>query len=163
MKLVCAHLLCILFFLTSCINNNNKAIQTKSRLNKKMYLPGLKFRDGCQEFICVTYVNGNCNSCINGLDKWQKIMNQYNGLVEFVFYLHGDLNSEISEKLKQEYPIIMDEENEYLNKNCININNRLLQTYLLDCDYKILLIGNPVDDNNIAKLYHKIVMEKRKI
>lgn len=104
-----------------------------------------------------TFIYGNCYACVEELNKWQKIVEEFSHKqVRFLFFIYAEIyptfemmNEKIS-KLK--YPIIYDPENYYIKTNKIP-DNKLLNTFLIDKEGKIILIGNPIVSDEILELY----------
>ena len=58
------------------------------------------------------------------------------------------------------YPIFLDTLNEFAKLNPHLPKNRVLHTFLLDENNKVMLVGNPLYNKKIEEMFYKIVEEK---
>lgn len=104
-----------------------------------------------------TYIDGNCEVCINHLKDWASFIdNNKDDLdgVDLLFFVHAYDYSSFEYLVKDlffAYPVIYDANEEYSRRN------RLLdtdyQTFLLDENNEIRLVGIPIKNRELAKLY----------
>jgi hypothetical protein len=103
-----------------------------------------------------TYIDGDCNQCLYELLSWKEIMDEFeNDEVSFLFYVKTpDLEELVSflVEIEFQYPIIIDYEGTYKTKNSIG-EDKTYQTFLVDGNSKIMLIGNPLFSSQIEDLY----------
>lgn len=104
-----------------------------------------------------TFIYGNCHACVEELNKWQKIIQEFSQeQVRILFFIYAEIYPTfeiMNEKIvKFKYPIIYDPKNHYVKKNKIP-DNKLLNTFLIDRTGKIILIGNPIVSDKIFELY----------
>lgn len=123
-------------------------------------------------FKILVYVDSaGCTSCSLRIDLWKNYIEEANskmaGKVDFMFYFNPKKFDVVPDMLKHEdftYPVYLDNRDR-LNK----INNlptvMMYQSFLLDSENKVLLVGNPTLRTSIWDLYKKqiqgeLVMKK---
>lgn len=171
----------VLFFLllgvliTSCKESPEKQLmQTlKKWEQKEIFFPSeMKFtmiNDGEQQFSLpvsnnkiLVYVDSiGCLDCKLRMDKWLEFMSQVNSIssdtVPFLFFFHSGSTQEIKELMKTyrvDFPFCIDI-NDKLNKLNAFPDNIALQTFLLDRNNRVKVVGNPIHNLKIKKLYLK--------
>lgn len=104
-----------------------------------------------------------CISCKLDLYKWNKIIeevkNETKDLVNFQFYFHPKDINEMYFLFRRDafrYPSHIDIYGRLNKLNNLPTDSRF-QTFLLDKDNKVLLIGNPVKNIQIWDLYKRII------
>ena len=113
----------------------------------------------------LTYIDTTgCTACRLKLFDWKlfiKELNTFSEDIAFLFVIHSKNYQEfedIQKANKFTYPVFYD-----YNANLKNINNfpndPNFQTFLLDKNNKVLIIGNPVTNNNIRQLYEDILKQ----
>ena len=119
-----------------------------------------------KEFKILTVRDTNiCTECILKLYDWGKLIREIDTISQntsFLFVVHAkdyDIVNSWIKKNKFSYPIFYD----YTNK--MNILNKFpknpqYQTFLLDKDNKILLIGSPIGNHHIWNLYKQIIRKE---
>ena len=113
-----------------------------------------------------TFIQGDCSLCIDDLKNWHELF-QYTKSkmgVDMLFYLYSsDLEYFINNIYSQElykYPLILDQNYEYSDNNSLPIDRKQYQTFLLDSNNKVVLVGNPVYNEKLKNLYIEEI-EKR--
>jgi len=104
-----------------------------------------------------------CTSCKLNLSGWKLLIEDverlYPNQVGFVFFINSMDSITINLMLKYHefnYPIIISEENTIGNLN--NISKEIhLHFFLLNHNNKIFLVGDPVSDMNVKKMYIKTI------
>jgi len=122
---------------------------------------------------CLKYVVYNdsldCTSCaINKMYLWNDFIEYakpYNGRLKYFFiYSPSKKNCKNVEFILKNgnfnYPILLDTLNEFAKLNPHLPKNRVLHTFLLDDDNKVILVGNPLYNGKIEKMFYKIVEER---
>lgn len=103
-----------------------------------------------------TYINADCSACLDELISWKKIINELKTeKISFLFYVKiFDFNALelFLTNIDFPYPIIVDKSGNFYKKNALN-EDKLYQTYLVDANNKIVLIGNPLYSEKIKELY----------
>ena len=113
----------------------------------------------------LTYIDTTgCTACRLKLFDWKlfiKELNTFSEDIAFLFVIHSKNYQEFEDIQKANkfiYPVFYD-----YNANLKNINNfpndPNFQTFLLDQNNKVLIIGNPVTNNNIRQLYEYILKQ----
>jgi hypothetical protein len=175
MKRICTGILFFLF-LISCQNNKKKEdiIQLVSEWQGKeivfpekmvftRYLTDTTdYRIPESEYKVLIYVDSiGCTSCKLQLSKWKKLIaytdSVTRGNVPFLFFFHSNDYSETRYLLKMDgfdIPVCFDTEDE-LNRLNRFPSDITFQTFLLDKDNKVAVIGNPIHNLAVKDLYLK--------
>lgn len=172
-----AALYLILFIILSCRSNSikkeyNQLKSSTITIPKEVdvYKQGeekLDFLDNDKCMKLITYVDyKRCSSCVvRKLTDWNEIVAytyKFNGQLKLYIVLspsETELNSVIL-SLKSSsfhYPVIIDKLNEFKKLNPSISDNRLLHTFLLDKNNKVLMIGDPRNSNKLYSLFKKTV------
>ena len=114
------------------------------------------------DYKVLIYVDSiGCTSCKLQLHKWKELIEYTDsatqGKVPFLFFLHPKDTKEICYLLKRDgfdRPICIDLEDQ-LNKLNKFPANMTFQTFLLDKDNKVAVLGNPVHNTAVKDLYLK--------
>ncbi len=156
-----------IYFLISCAEKKNNEDLVKSWIGKEMVLPTFKSMERktssdvnpiLKKVKIVTFIDGSCSICIKSLKEWQLIMKeeQFKEL-GYIFIISSydhmvtfkKLNSNF---IKLEYPYYYDAGDRLFLKNKIP-DEQLFQTFLLDENNKVVLMGNPNTHEKIYSLY----------
>lgn len=107
----------------------------------------------------VTYIDSlGCSSCKLRLPAWKEFINQLNSIglnVPILFFIHPNDIRSMKATLRMEqfnYPVCMDIDDS-MNKLNIFPSEFLFQTFLLDKNNRVIVIGNPVHNAKIKELY----------
>lgn len=110
----------------------------------------------------------NCISCFsNKLDVWQlmfKYADLFNGELKFYFIFYppkngrDGLNIELR-NLKMNYPVLIDEKGDFERLNPHLPKNKQLHTFLLDENNNVILVGNPLNNKEVEKLFYAKTQE----
>ena len=115
-----------------------------------------------------TLLWGECHSCIADLKKWDEFYQfiKEKDNVTVLFYLYtSDLKffrKSLYKKEIHKYPFIVDRNNRYLDNNDLPFKNKMYQTFLLDSNNRVILVGNPVYNDNLMKLYKEEINKRVK-
>jgi len=110
-----------------------------------------------------------CTSCKLQLDRWKKFITYVDSVsgnrIPFYFVLQTNREKKLARILRNsefDYPVYIDRENlvEKLNKFPPKI---MFQTFLLDRDNQVKVIGSPVYNLGIRDLYLEYLLGKRKV
>lgn len=113
----------------------------------------------------LTLINANCGKCVEQLTDWKNFMSSVDtSQVGFVFLCNSDdefmlLKHTDSLIIKMSYPYFQDTNKELTSRNSFS-NDIRYQTFLLDSENKVILIGNPIYHEQILNLYLKKIQEK---
>ncbi|MCD8176333.1 MAG: hypothetical protein LUE98_02455, partial [Tannerellaceae bacterium] len=118
------------------------------------------FELGNTEYKILVYVDSiGCTSCKLQLDKWKDFIAEIDTIkdssVPILFFLQSPNTNEIKQILKRErfdYPVCIDIADKLNRLNHFSPQAGF-QTFLLDKNNKILIIGNPVYNPAIKNLY----------
>ncbi|MFC5683651.1 hypothetical protein ACYE2N_00780 [Flavobacterium sp. MAHUQ-51] len=113
----------------------------------------------------VTYIDGGCGSCLYNLEKWKELMKAPElKNVCFLFYIKVYEKKQVSELISEidfTYPIIADLSNQFYEVNRLK-SDKNYQTFLVDKENKIVLVGNPLYSRKIMKLYFETISKINK-
>ncbi len=108
-----------------------------------------------------------CTSCKLKLSQWSEFIEEVdslsNGSIPFYFYLFLKDIKEIQHLLRKEdftHPVCIDM-NDDLNKLNHFPQNEMFHAFLLDKDNKVLVVGNPIHNPAIKKLYIGQITRKK--
>jgi hypothetical protein len=119
------------------------------------------------DYKVLVYVDSiGCTGCKLQLYKWKELIaytdSATGGTVPFLFFFHAKAPKEINHLLKVakfDLPVCMDKEG-ILNKLNKFPSDIAFQTFLLDKDNKVAVIGNPVHNLAVRDLYVKQITGK---
>lgn len=108
----------------------------------------------------LVYVDSiGCTSCKLQLSKWNKLISQVDSLTEnampFIFVFQPQSKKELKFILERDnfdYPICMDSEDKFYGLNHFP-NDITFQTFLLDENNCVKVIGNPIHNLSVQELY----------
>lgn len=112
--------------------------------------------------ILVAVDSNTCTECHLKLYEWKKLIQEIDSITNntaFLFIIHTkdySLLDIIKENNKFNYPIIYDYDNKIGKLNKFP-RNFLFQTFLLDSNNKIILVGNPIGNKYLWDLYKQII------
>lgn len=149
------------FLFLSCVRNSNKVIKDKLDQFYKKEIKLFTEHNISKDFKFVTYIDGSCGICIDEMLEWKSIVYQDSACVEFIFYFYAEnietYNILIEKCLDFDYPIIFDEKKKFLEENQLDEKDKIFTSLLLDKENKVLMVGNPIRNEEILKLYNKII------
>jgi len=113
-----------------------------------------------KKYKIITSIDGDCSCSIEALEKWEKYK-LTNKLVakktEVIIFITSEydflINEEIFKKIAPDICLIFDLNNTYVTMNKLTYISNNLMTFLLDSTNTVKLIGNPVSNKKIEKLY----------
>ena len=119
------------------------------------------------EYKVLVYVDSTgCTSCKLKLNKWKKLIEYTDSVtqkkVPYLFFIHPQNEKDILWLLKEEKfdrPVCIDT-NDLLNKQNKFPTNITFQTFLLDKNNRVIILGNPVDNQTVKDLYLKQITGK---
>lgn len=167
MKIYVLIFIILIFFFCSC-NNRNKEIENELSqiLGKDVELidtlsyfsinRGLYNDSIPHQMKIVSYIDGSCGSCLYALASWKELLKSkdFENVFFRLYVKTYNLNqlSLILEEIDFNYPVVVDFQNQFYEKN--NIQNQInYETLLVNKDNKILLVGNPLLNDEIKNLY----------
>lgn len=110
----------------------------------------------------VTYIDANCPKCLYNLSDWEHFISSVRSEnLEFYFYIYAANYSEVKRVLKEvEFanPVFFDSSNKFLNLNKLH-NFDIYNTVLLNNDSKIQLVGSPLLNKEMNKLYNTVIFK----
>ena len=165
----------LLSLLTACKENNKEkfALLVQEWQGKEIVFPQdmaftrfvtepVDYRIPDAEYKVLVYVDSvGCTSCKLQLPKWQKLIahvdSATNGNVPFIFVFQSKDDRELRYILKCDNfdrPVCIDRNNRFNSSNRFP-QDITFQTFLLDKDNKVKVIGNPVHNLAVRDLYLK--------
>jgi len=118
----------------------------------------------------IIYVDSTeCMSCkIKRLNDWNKILkldSVYKGRIKF-YFVFSPKRGQVKQTLRSIklsslfYPLFLDENSDFIKDNTQIPRDMRLHTFLLDEDNNIILIGNPLRNKGIRKLFYREVKKR---
>ena len=169
------YILLLLSLLTACKENNKEkfALLVQEWQGKEIVFPqdmaftrfvteSVDYRIPDAEYKVLVYVDSvGCTSCKLQLPKWQELIahvdSATNGNVPFIFVFQSKDDRELRYILKCDNfdrPVCIDRNNRFNSSNRFP-QDITFQTFLLDKDNKVKVIGNPVHNLAVRDLYLK--------
>ena len=166
--------------LISCYKDSNETEKKVSKFfGDTLFLPKkseVLYKDSLyQETIAInnnaelkisTLLWGDCHSCIADLEKWKEFYQfaEKKNEVEILFYLYTSdikfFRSSLYDKKIQKYPLILDKKLKYVDKNKLPFKNKVYQTFLLNSNNEVILVGNPITSKKLMKLYKQEINKR---
>lgn len=167
----------LLIFSFSCKENEKNHVKSviEDKISSKINLidslksyslkGGFIERNKSKKLRIVSYIDANCSSCVFDLDRWGDYINE-NAFddVDYHFYMRSYSIPQLHNFLKEvnfNYPVIVDFKNTYKNTNQLS-DAKMFQTFLVDENDTVVLIGNPIYDIEISNLYLKTISNRIK-
>lgn len=169
------YLLSILFLLTSCKENKKEEVArlVQEWQGKEIVFPKnitftrfvtdtVDYQIPQSDYKVLIYVDSiGCTSCKLQLPKWKELIvytdSVTGGSIPFLFFFQSKDDKELRYILKQDNfdrPVYIDRDSE-LDKLNHFPQNITFQTFLLDKDNKVVVIGNPIHNLAVKDLYLK--------
>lgn len=166
-------LILFLFFFTSCTNTkkeqmssliqewNGKTIQfPKHLVFTRFATDTIDYNIAKSNYKIVVYVDTvGCISCKLQLPRWKNFITQIDSIcnenISFLFFFQPGSTKELRNILYRDdfdFPICVDVNEEFNKLNNIP-NEMMFQTFLIDSDNKVKLIGNPIHNVSVRELY----------
>lgn len=163
------------FLLQACISHNDKEI---SRMVQEWQGRTIVFPDDCvftknltdtvdyrvseSSYKILVYVDSiGCVSCKLRLPIWKEFIKKIDSIsdqkIPVIFFFHPKDYKEVRYMLKRydfDLPICIDRDNKFYNLNLFP-TNIMFQTFLLDSNNNVCIIGNPIHNLNVKDLYLK--------
>ena len=110
----------------------------------------------------VTYIYDlTCSTCgIKILQKWQELLKDTGREVSFVVVAHTEAKDEIRmalDELEIDYPVYCDPDDGYIKDNRLFVK-AIYRSFLLDCNNKVVLVGEPLNRPELWKLYKQAIV-----
>ncbi len=110
----------------------------------------------------ISYIDATCSKCIETLIDWKRFMQKHRDWnIDYLFYVKPidvELLAEFLKEIEFNYPIIIDEENEFLKNNASpieeNVSAKII--WLINDENKIIISGDPINNNRILKAYESV-------
>ena len=114
------------------------------------------------EYKVLVYVDSiGCTSCKLQLPQWKEFIAYVDsvsgGKIPFLFFFQSKDNKELRYILKRDnfrLPVCVDSQNEFGKLNRFP-SEQMFQTFLLDKDNRVKVIGNPIHNLSVKELYLK--------
>ncbi len=152
---------------------NHKRIEDKihSLVGSTIYLPDTLYQICDDSYLTntnynnflkiTTFINADCGSCLEEIQIWEEFKKTIDtSKVDFFVYLGTNdiyyFKNVIAPKFHHIEDLFLDINFVYLSKNNLeNIGH--YNTFLLDAQNKIVLVGNPSKNNEVKKLYQDVI------
>ena len=106
-----------------------------------------------------TFIQGDCPICVDELEKWNDLYQYSKSEKDLKIYFFTSIPDiyHFKENFYKDnihkYPLLLDNEYAYIDKNNLTLHKKTYQTFLSDSANKIILVGNPIYNNEIYDLY----------
>jgi len=119
------------------------------------------------DYKILVYVDSiGCTDCKLQLDKWKNMIEQVDiltgGKIPFLFFFHSGDYREINYILKRDQfdlPVCLDKD-DIINKLNRFPSEASFQTFLLDKNNKVVLLGNPIHNLAVKELYLNQIVDR---
>ncbi|MEN7549830.1 hypothetical protein AAG747_18035 [Rapidithrix thailandica] len=115
------------------------------------------------QFKIVSYIDANCGVCIEDLIFWKKFMKETpikRDHCAFIFYINTFDKEEFQKNMATTHGFthtwVHDPNDEFISRN--RLYDKRLQTVLLNKNNEVVIIGNPVLNSDLEKLYKKVLL-----
>ena len=174
-------LICIIISFSFCNNTSKETTEEKVTewIGDTLYLPEtseILYKDSVYQngepinnnakLKIATLISGDCGSCVKDLKRWDKFF-QFIGSkkeAEILFYLETSKLSYFKTRLYEstihKYPLIIDKNFKFSDTNKLPPKDKRFQTFLLDSNNRVILVGNPVYNDKLMKLYKKEIKKR---
>ena len=167
--------ICLLFFAMSCQKNdrakveslvkewNNKEIRfSDNPVFTRFVTDTVPYRIPKTDYKVVVFVDSvGCISCKLQLPKWKEFMHEVDSLsdgnVPFVFFFQTKNVRELRYILRRDnfsHPVCIDTEDSFYKLNRFP-GEMMFQTFLVDSENRVKVIGNPIHNLSVKDLYLK--------
>ena len=167
--------ICLLFFAMSCQKNDRAKVESlvKEWNNKEISFPDnpvftrfvtdtVPYRIPKTDYKVVVFVDSvGCISCKLQLPRWKEFMHEVDSLsdgnVPFVFFFQTKDVRELRYILRRDnfsHPVCIDTEDRFYRLNRFP-GNMMFQTFLVDSENHVKVIGNPIHNLSVKDLYLK--------
>lgn len=165
----------LLLVTTSCQNSGRKQIEqlVEEWTNREILLPEkpvftrlatdtVSYTIPPARHKIIVFVDSvGCISCKLQLPKWKNLINEVDSLsdtaIPFLFFFQTKDVSELKYVFKREdfsLPVCIDTEDKFYKLNRFP-DNMMFQTFLVDADNRVRVIGNPIHNLSVKELYLK--------
>ena len=139
-------------------------IHVPSNLDVRIQQAVLDYIPRGRDYTMIAYIDSSgCTSCRMKLPIWNSVINELKSYenvdVDFIMILNTTEKREIDYMLKRDsflYPVVLDPDGSFRDENLLPKDNSL-HTFLLDCENKIVAVGNPAFNPKIRDVYRKII------
>ena len=130
-----------------------------------LYQKNIFYKDSAKLKI-TTYLKADCHTCIMDLLKWEKYFQYFTSKKELKIYFYFNTKNlaafrhNINKMKADKYPLIYDQKNKYLENNKLPLTKKQFQTFLLNSNNEVILVGNPLYNEKLMKLYKKEINKR---
>ena len=172
--LLIAYIICL--FLVGCHKNKDIRAEivsmksTKVTIDKDsmLYINGDSnlIKEQTLQFTLIVYVDSTeCTSCsIGKLKMWESYLSKFNGKMPFQFIALLEVKSGEVNQIERDIanimlkvPILIDSNFVFRHQNPKFSNNSMFHTFLLNESDSVVLVGNPLQNEHIDKMFRKII------
>jgi len=167
--------ICLLFFAMSCQKNDRAKVESlvKEWNNKEIRFPEnpvftryvtdtVSYKIPKTDYKVVVFVDSvGCISCKLQLPKWKEFMHEVDSLsdgnVPFIFFFQTKDVRELRYTLRRDsflHPVCIDTEDSFYKLNRFP-GEMMFQTFLVDSENRVKVIGNPIHNLSVKDLYLK--------
>ncbi len=140
-------------------NNLKRSVRRIKRKNILIPKNPSKLGNVKKELKVVSYIDGNCPVCIDDLKLWADWIKKDSSNTHFYLFFHT-IDTSCFDYFKKtyyelDYPLICDIEDSFRKKNSLNDYDKRLLTFLCDSNNNVILVGNPLHNDMLMKLYKR--------
>jgi len=117
------------------------------------------------ELKIIAIIDIDCSACVGEIDEWEKALKEKKLKKDLVFiFIIKTVDPEnfsqfIRHKKISDAYVAYDSSNEIFKINSFS-NYKTLQTMLLDNDNRVILVGNPLNNKSLIKLYNREIVKR---
>ena len=140
-----------------------KKVELIDTLNYYSLNSGMYREDSLSDLKIVSYINGSCSGCLYSLSNWDELMEAEKFRnVSFRLYVKTTNLKQLDyilREIKFHNSIVLDFKNQFFELNKLR-EEIIYQTFLINKENKILLVGNPILSERIRKLYSETISKE---
>jgi len=153
-------------------DNYELATNINTIWGKKLILDDSLFDSYCvghvnKKFRIVSILDGDCSCSVETLERWQEYRNT-NELIarntEIIIFMTTEreffVHEEIFKKIAPNICLIFDPNNTFTVVNNLTYTSNNFMTFLIDSTKTVKLVGNPLLNKEIKKLYQNYLSDK---
>ena len=167
----CKYIIVVFMIINGCdyIKNGKRLIKLYKTLIKIEYpLNRYDLENKWSSYECnnkykvISYIDATCGKCTETLIDWKRFMQKHRDWdVDYLFYIKPtdiELLAEFLKEIEFNYPIIIDEGNEFFKNNTrpIEENESAKIIWLINAENKIIISGDPINNKRILKAYESV-------
>lgn len=114
-------------------------------------------------FTVFNFINTNCGSCYETMDRWTDYLLKLNYPVQVIFIASGETNEYFTNYFKSKkdvgFDVYLDPLNNFSEKNGLVIYKK--ETFLVNNNGDVILYGDPTKNSIVDEYYNYVLNEKK--